>query len=111
MLIMYLISSPQEQDILSENCRSVVVSKVAMIYSALNKIAKDFSLIVQDSKIESRLKGWEDAVFRDILSILRSISPYLFLFGKYVFMCSITCQSSCCYKLKILELVKRKNLV
>jgi len=72
-----------------------------MIYPALNKIAKDFSLIVQDSKIESRLKRWEDVVFRDIPSILRSISPYLFLFGKYVFMCSITCQSGCSIKLAL----------
>ena len=73
------------------NCRLVVVSKVAVTYSALNKTIKDFSLVVQGFKVKDRLKRWENVVYRAISSILRLISPYLFPFGKHVFMYSMAC--------------------
>jgi len=50
---------------------------------ALNKMAKDSSLVAQDFKIGGELKRWGNAVYK---SILRSISPYSFPFGKYVFV-------------------------
>ena len=53
---------------------SVVVSKVAVFCSVLDKAAKDFSLVIQGFKIGGRLKRWENAVYSAILSILRSIS-------------------------------------
>ena len=57
----------------------------------LHKMAKDFSLVVQGFKIGGGLKKWGNTVYRTISSVLRSISPYLFLFGKHVFICSIAC--------------------
>ena len=62
-----------------------------MTCSALDKAAKDFSLITQGFKIGGRLKGWGNAVYRAISSVLRSISLYLFPFGKHIFMCSMAC--------------------
>jgi len=41
--------------------------------------------------MEGRLKKQRDIVYRDILSTLKSISSYLFLFGKDVFMCPVNC--------------------
>ena len=84
-----------------ENFGLVVVSKVAITCSTLNKIAKDFSLVVQDFKIGDGLKKWEDAVCRDIPSILGLISSYPFLFGKHVFMCLMSCQSGYSIKLAL----------
>jgi len=69
--------------------------------SILNKIAKYFSLVMQGFKIEDGLKRWENAVCKAILSILRSISLFLFLFGKHVFMCLMACHSSCSIKLAL----------
>ena len=57
----------------------------------LHKAAKDFSLVVQDFKINGRLKRWRNVVYRAISSILRLISPYLFPFGKHLFICSMAC--------------------
>ena len=53
-----------------------------MTCSVLDKVAKDFSLVMQGFKMESRLKGWGNVVSRAISSVLRSISPYPFPFGK-----------------------------
>jgi len=69
--------------------------------SILNKMAKDFSLVAQDFEMEDELKRWGNAVCRAILSILRSISPYLFLFGKHVFMCLTAYHSGCSIKLAL----------
>ena len=38
---------------------------------------------------------------QDILSTLGSISPYLFLFGKNIFICLTDCQSGCSIKLAL----------
>ena len=62
-----------------------------MTCSALDKVAKDFSSVMQGFKMEDRLKGWENVVCRAISSILRLISPYLFPFGKHLFICSMAC--------------------
>ena len=69
--------------------------------SALNKAAKDFSLVAQGFKMEDGLKRWGNAVCRAILSILRLISPYPFPFGKHIFTYSMACQSGCSIKLAL----------
>ena len=62
-----------------------------MTYSALDKVAKNFSLVMQGFKIEDRLKRWGNVVYKAILSVLRLISPYPFPFGKHIFMCLMAC--------------------
>ena len=62
-----------------------------MTCSALDKAAKDFSLVMQGFKMGGRLKRWGDAVCRAISSVLRSISPYSFPFGKHMFTCPTAC--------------------
>ena len=60
-----------------------------MTCSVLHKAAKDFFLVAQGFKMGGRLTRWKNAVCRAILSILRLISLYPFLFGKHVFMYSM----------------------
>ena len=62
-----------------------------MTCSASDKTAKDFSLVMQGFKMGDRLKEWGNVVCRAILSVLRSISLYPFLFGKHIFMCLMAC--------------------
>ena len=62
-----------------------------MTCSALDKVAKDFSSVMQGFKMEDRLKGWENVVCRAISSILRSISLYPFPFDKHIFACLMAC--------------------
>ena len=62
-----------------------------MTCSALDKAAKDFSLVTQGFKMGGRLKRWGNAVCRAISTVLRSISPYPFPFGKHIFTCSTAC--------------------
>ena len=62
-----------------------------MTCSALDKVAKNFSLVTQGFKMGGRLKGWENAVCRTISSVLRLISLYPFLFGKHIFTYLIAC--------------------
>ena len=87
------ISSPQGQDMLSKkNWGSVVVFKVAVTCSALNKTAKDFSLVAQGFKMGGcSLQGY--IIHLELIS--------LFLFGKHIFMCLMACQSGCNIKLAL----------
>ena len=62
-----------------------------MTYSALDKMAKDFSLVTQGFKMGGRLKRWGNVVCRAISSILRLISSYPFPFGKHIFVCLTAC--------------------
>ena len=65
-----------------------------MTCSALNKAAKDFSLVAQGFKMGG-------CSLQEHIIHLELISPYLFPFGKHVFMCLIACQSGCNIKLAL----------